>query len=135
MTTSTDWDGDSKVRALRSRPSVVQWTIPFNFDLDKYYILQIGDNSLGLQKGDQILKINNVTADLNYAHKNGFYLDLNSLSFNLPSLSMEVLRDGKVLSLYSDQPFEYTLGSPRITLNEDFTAEQQAFRSIFFGRQ
>jgi predicted metalloprotease with PDZ domain len=107
---------------------------PFSFDRGFYYVQEIGDNSLGLRNGDQILKINKVAADLKFAHKNGLFLDFNSLRFNIPSLEVEVLRDGEKLILNGGQSIEYQLDSPRIVLSKFISEEQTAFRLIYFEK-
>ena len=107
---------------------------PYNFDLKSYNVQQIRKNSLGLKVGDQILKINGVVADLSYAHKTGMFLDFNSHRFNYSSLEVEVLRNKETLVLVGDQSIEYKLRSPRIILNNNFTLEQQDFRSMYFEK-
>jgi predicted metalloprotease with PDZ domain len=109
------------------------FNIPFNYDRQKYFVQNVGENSLGLIKGDIINTINGKQADLNYAHNHGLSLELNSLAHNVPEIILKVERAGNSKYLQGIQGY-FTLEKPRILINPKLTNEQIQFREAFFVR-
>lgn len=106
--------------------------IPFNFDMDTYFVSEAGSNSFDLKKGDRITKINGRRADLTYSHSHGLFLELDD-TFESGEVTIEVIRDDQTLILIGSKEFEFPLRTPRIKVSENFSADQLVTRQMFFG--
>lgn len=95
---------------------------------DHYYVNWQKKNNLGLMKGDIVISFNGIKLDEKQAasfYKKAFYPELSD------QITLTVLRDGKTFTLEGTAK-KTKLKYARITVTEDLTPEQKAYRKGFY---
>ncbi len=113
-----------------------KWIVPYHYENNKYYVYKIGKNTLGIEKGDTIVSINNIPATLENRNKNPrlFYQLYYPDEYD-EQIDLEVVRNGQLIKLSGKSSHTRKMPIPRIITVENSTSEQLEFRENFFKKR
>lgn len=116
----------SKVRSYAGKIN-----IRYNTEADAYTITRVTKNTLGLKKGDIITRINGVKATLENARQFNFFSYIYWPQAD-DELILQVQRDDQYLTLNGKPELCRKIKYSMMDIGDEFTAEQLAFRAMFF---